>query len=58
VRVPIRGTGGGGAHHGGLTVVKKVGGGEPVTAGRRRDRGCRLGVRGAAVSSGEGRCGD
>jgi hypothetical protein len=58
VRVPICGIGSGGAHRGGLAVVKQVGGGEPAMAGRRRGGGCWLRVRGAAVSSGEGRCGD
>jgi hypothetical protein len=58
VRVPIWGIGGGGAHRGGLTPAKQVGGGEPATVGRRRGGELRLRVHGAAVSSGEGRCGD
>jgi hypothetical protein len=52
VRVSIWGIGGGGAHRGGLTAAKQVGGGEPATASQRRGGGRRLGVRGAAVSSG------
>jgi hypothetical protein len=58
VRVPIWGIGGKGAHRGGLTVVKQVGGGGPAMAGQRRGGGRRLGVRGVAVSSGGGLCGD
>jgi hypothetical protein len=58
VRVPIWCIGSGEAHRGGLTAVKQVGSGEPATAGRRRGGGHRLGVRGAAVSSGGARCGD
>jgi hypothetical protein len=50
--------GNGGAHRGGLTAVKQVDGGEPATAGRRRDGGRRLRIHGAAVSSGGGHCGD
>jgi hypothetical protein len=55
---PIWGIGSGGAHRGGLTEVKQVGGWEPVTTGWRRDGGCWLRVRGAAVCSGGGHCGD
>jgi hypothetical protein len=58
VRVPIWGIGSGGAHRGGLVAVKQVGGGEPVTAGRRRGGGRWLRVCGAVVSSGGGLCGD
>jgi hypothetical protein len=58
VRFPIWCIGSGGAHRGGLVTVKQVGGEEPATAGQRRGGGHRLGVRGAAVSSGGGRCGD
>jgi hypothetical protein len=58
VSILIWGIGSGGAHHVGLTAVKQVGDGEPMTAGRRRGGGHWLGVRGAAVSSGGGRCGD
>jgi hypothetical protein len=58
VRFPIWCIGSGGAHRGGLVMVKQVGGEEPATAGQRRGGGHRLGVRGAAVSSGGGRCGD
>jgi hypothetical protein len=50
--------GNGGAHRGGLAAVKQVDGGEPATAGRRRDGGRRLRIHGAAVSSGGGHCGD
>jgi hypothetical protein len=57
VRVPIWGIGSGGAHHGRPAAVQQVGGGELVTACRRRGWGRRLGVRGATVSSGGGRCG-
>jgi hypothetical protein len=39
-------------------VVTQVDGGEPTTAGRRRGGERQLGVRGAAVSLGGGRCGD
>jgi hypothetical protein len=38
--------------------VKQVGDAEPAMAGQRRGGGRQLGVRGAAVSSGGGRCGD
>jgi hypothetical protein len=38
--------------------VTQVGGGEPATTGRRSGGEHRLGVHGAAVSSGGGRCGD
>jgi hypothetical protein len=58
VRVPIWGIGDGGTHRGGLTAVTQVGGGEPATASRRRGGEHRLGVCGAAVSSGRGCCGD
>jgi hypothetical protein len=58
VRIPIWGIGSRGTHCGRLVKVKQVGGGEPVTAGRRRGGGRRLGVRGAAVSSGRGNFGD
>jgi hypothetical protein len=58
VRVPIWCIGRGGAHLGGLAVMKQVSSGEPTTAGWRRGGGHRLGVRGVAVSSDEGRCGD
>jgi hypothetical protein len=58
VRVPIWGIGGGGAHRGGLAAVKQVISGEPTMAGRRRGGERRVRVRVAAVSSGEGRCGD
>jgi hypothetical protein len=57
VRVPIWGIGNRGAHRGGLVAAKQVSGGVPVTAGRRRGGGRWLGVRGAAVSSSESRCG-
>jgi hypothetical protein len=46
------------AHRGGLTTAKQVGDAEPAMAGRRKGGGRRLRVRGAAVSSGRGRCGD
>jgi hypothetical protein len=58
VRVPIWGIGGGGAHRSGLAAAKQVGGGEPMMAGRRSGGGRRLGVHGAAVSSGKGHCSD
>jgi hypothetical protein len=58
VRVPTWGTGGAGAHRGGHAAANQVSGGEPKTASRRRGGGRRLGVRGAAKSSGGGRCGD
>jgi hypothetical protein len=58
VRTPIWGIGGGGAHHGGLAAAMQVGSGEPATAGRKRGGEHRLGVHGAAVSSGGGHCGD
>jgi hypothetical protein len=41
-----------------VKAVKQVSGGEPATVGRRRGGGHWLGVRGVAVSSGRGRCGD
>jgi hypothetical protein len=55
---PDLGIADGGAHRGGLTVAKQIDGGEPATAGRRRGGERRLGVCGAAVSSGGGRCSD
>jgi hypothetical protein len=58
VRVLIWSIGSGEAHRGGLMAAKQVDGGEPATAGRRRGGGRWLGVRGAAVSSGGGCCGD
>jgi hypothetical protein len=58
VRVLIWGIGGGGAHRGGLAAAKQVDGGEPTTVGQRRGGEHRLGIRGAVVSSGGGRCGD
>jgi hypothetical protein len=58
VRTPIWGIGGGGAHHGGLAAAMQVGSGEPATVGRKRGGEHRLGVHGAAVSSGRGHCGD
>jgi hypothetical protein len=58
VRVSIWGIGGGGAHRGGLAAAMQVSCGDPATAGRRRGGECRLKDRGAAVSSGGGRCGD
>jgi hypothetical protein len=58
VRIPIWGIGHGWANHGGLMAVKQVSGGEPAMIGRRRGGGRQLGVCGAAVSSGGGRCGD
>jgi hypothetical protein len=42
----------------GSRAVKQVGGGEPATVGQRRAGGRQLGVRGAAMSSGGGRCND
>jgi hypothetical protein len=56
VRVPIWGIGSGGAHRGGLVAATQVGGGELVTVGQRRGGEHRLGVRGATMSSGGGRC--
>jgi hypothetical protein len=38
--------------------MMQVGGGEPARAGRRSGGERRLGVHGAAVSSGRGRCGE
>jgi hypothetical protein len=58
VRVLIWGIGGEGTHRDGLTTVMQVSGGESARAGRRRGGERWLGVRGAAVSLGGGRCGD
>jgi hypothetical protein len=55
---PDLGIGSGGAHRGRLAAVKQVASGEPAMAGQRRGGGRRLGVRGAAVSSGGGHCCD
>jgi hypothetical protein len=55
---PNLGIGSGEAHRGGLATMMQVGGGEPARAGRRSGGEHRLGVHGAAVSSGRGRCGD